>query len=989
MKLKKVLAGMLSAAVALSSAGASLPVSADSTLPESPYESSDNVSVGTIFFDPGDWNSESIYFYIWDDSDDALRFASQDGWGPDNNWGSRKLAGVKNDMGIFESYPIELADNRNYYVIFYDPYTGNQTFDCVLNKSAFGDVARRTGEILENPADSTLTAESAEFYSSHLTSRLCLTSSGKVQGRSVAPLVDRPLEVAKFIFAYQGTYDIVSGNDVVTVQSVSNGIKAFETTPEDVWKAYTGLKDNDYYAPNYTDAREAEAKAIIFNNQGYADSTDVSGDWENNGEYSSETLFDYYSTTDGTIITGYKGTESHVKIPPYINGNPVTVISNFSEYNSSENGTANVRRVTIPDTVTAIEEMAFYNCTSLSEIDFPDSLEKIGQDAFDGTPWLENYSGDFVIPVNGLLVKYKGQDENVNIPEGISVICDGAFFLDDHVKSVVIPSSVESIGSFALSCSGLEDVTIPNTVENIDGYAFYGTPWLENYPTDFVIVGNKILIAYIGTEQNVVIPSTVRTVASNIFLQKRVSQNNILSVQIPNSAFNVNKYAFSQLESLQRVIIPESVTNIGDNMLYGSKNAVIYCIAGSVAEQYAIDNGIPYQNVGNTEELPEIYTDTPSYSDTDSQTDTYPVTDTDTYSGTQTDTDTYADIYTDTDTQIGTDTDTYIDTYTDTDTDSGYDADTHTDTDTYTDTGAYSDTDTEFVKDPNKKYGKIKFDSGDWNSTRICFYIWDKTGDKTTYATKNGWGEDNPWGSKKTLGEKLPDGLFESYEFGITPGHETYVIFYDPDSGNQTYDCVLTEEAFGDVAVRTGEILENPVDSEKTAEAVKFAQSGLTAPLSITSTGRIQGETTLASINGAKEIALFVFKYQGTTDKVTGKEVVTVETVSKAVEAFDVNVDDIWNEYQALKTKEEYLDNYTQQREAEAKNIIFSAAKVDRPSGDVDGDGSLSSHDALLILRGSSGMAKLTDDQILFADVDGDGEVTSSDALSVLRQSTL
>lgn len=984
MKLKKALAGILSAAVAFSSAGASLSASADVVSTESSYASTDSVSVGTIYFDPGDWNSDSIYFYIWDDSDDVLRFASNEGWGTDNNWGSKKLAGVKTDTGLFESYPIELEDNRNYYVIFYDPYTGKQTFDCVLNKNAFGDVASRTGEILENPTDSTLTAESAEFSRSGLTSRLCMTSSGKVQGKSIAPLVDRPLEVAKFIFAYQGTYDIVSGNDVVTIQSVSNAIDAFETTPEDVWKAYTGLKDKDYYAWNYTEAREAEAKELIFNSQGSEAPTDSSDD---NGDYSSESLFTYYTTFNGVVITGYKGSEAHVKIPPYIEGSPVTVISKFSPYVFSDKGVDSVTHVTIPDTVTEIGTMAFQGCSSLSEIDFPDSIQRIEADAFEGTPWLENYPGDFVIPVNGLLVKYKGDDENVSIPEGVSAICGSAFFPNNNVKSVVIPSSVVSIGSFALSCLNLEEVTIPDTVEIIDGYAFYGTPWIENYPTDFVVVGNKILVAYIGTEQNVIIPSTVKTVASNIFLQKEVKPDNILSVQIPGSVTVVDHYAFSQLESLQRVIIPESVMTIGRNIVYGSDNAVIYCVAGSAAEEYAIHNDIPYQNIGNTETLPDIYTDTPTASDTDTQTDSdAPViieSDTDIYTDADSETDTYTDTVTDTqtDTESNTDTDSNTDTVTETDTD------TNTQSDTETDSG--SDTDSELVKDPNKKYGKIKFDAGDWNSKRICFYILDSTGTNTTFATKNGWVDEDPWGSKKTLGEQLSNGLFESYEFGITPGHDTYVIFYDPDSGNQTFDCVLTEAAFDDVARRTGTILENPVDSEKTAEAVRFVQSGLTARLTITSTGRVQGETVPATMNGAREIALFVFKYQGTTDKISGKEIVTVENVSNAVEAFGVNVDDIWNEYQALKNKEEYRDIYTQEREADAKNIIFSSAKVERPSGDVNGDGTLSSHDALIILRGSSGMINLTEEEMQYADVDGDGQVTSSDALYVLRQSTM
>ena len=55
--------------------------------------------------------------------------------------------------------------------------------------------------------------------------------------------------------------------------------------------------------------------------------------------------------------------------------------------------------------------------------------------------------------------------------------------------------------------------------------------------------------------------------------------------------------------------------------------------------------------------------------------------------------------------------------------------------------------------------------------------------------------------------------------------------------------------------------------------------------------------------------------------------------------------------------------------------------------GDVNGDGDIDSADALIILRASIQLEKLTDDQRLLADVNGDGEIDSSDALEVLRYS--
>lgn len=53
----------------------------------------------------------------------------------------------------------------------------------------------------------------------------------------------------------------------------------------------------------------------------------------------------------------------------------------------------------------------------------------------------------------------------------------------------------------------------------------------------------------------------------------------------------------------------------------------------------------------------------------------------------------------------------------------------------------------------------------------------------------------------------------------------------------------------------------------------------------------------------------------------------------------------------------------------------------------MDGDGFITSADALTILRTSSGLSKLTTEQTKLADIDGDVKITSGDALAVLRYS--
>lgn len=71
-----------------------------------------------------------------------------------------------------------------------------------------------------------------------------------------------------------------------------------------------------------------------------------------------------------------------------------------------------------------------------------------------------------------ILLKYRGTEENVQIPENVTVIGDEAFSYCSII-SITIPDSVEEIGCGAfLGCSSLLSITIPDSVKEIGDYAF-------------------------------------------------------------------------------------------------------------------------------------------------------------------------------------------------------------------------------------------------------------------------------------------------------------------------------------------------------------------------------------------------------------------------------------------------------------------------------------------------------------------------------------
>ena len=93
---------------------------------------------------------------------------------------------------------------------------------------------------------------------------------------------------------------------------------------------------------------------------------------------------------DGTLcITSYKGSDTEVVVPESIGKSKVTTIgylafSPQAKRITSEilNSRKNITQITIPNSVTSIDDAAFKGCTSLTNISIPDSVTSIGDRAF-------------------------------------------------------------------------------------------------------------------------------------------------------------------------------------------------------------------------------------------------------------------------------------------------------------------------------------------------------------------------------------------------------------------------------------------------------------------------------------------------------------------------------------------------------------------------------------------------------------------------------
>lgn len=137
--------------------------------------------------------------------------------------------------------------------------------------------------------------------------------------------------------------------------------------------------------------------------------------------------------------------------------------------------------VAIPESVTSIGRETFYGCSRLESITIPKSVKTIGAWALHNTAWYSNQD-DGVIYLGKLFYGYKGympKGDILEIKAGTTAICGGAFCKKDgeegysNLASITIPEGVTSIGDYAFAnCTGLTSIVIPESMASIGFYAF-------------------------------------------------------------------------------------------------------------------------------------------------------------------------------------------------------------------------------------------------------------------------------------------------------------------------------------------------------------------------------------------------------------------------------------------------------------------------------------------------------------------------------------
>ena len=316
----------------------------------------------------------------------------------------------------------------------------------------------------------------------------------------------------------------------------------------------------------------------------------------------------YNSGIGGYYVTGIVTAKGDVVIANRVNDLPVVGIHSQAFINCLD-----LTSISIPSTVTYVEDEAFsgcknlrsvkfadnsrlnsigtnafYNCSGLTSITIPDGVTSIGSSAFDGCSGLASITLPFVGAT-----KDGTSNTHFGYIFGASDYSSNSYYVPETLKSVVITGGRE-IGSNAFrGCSGLTEITIPNSVTSIGSSAFYNCSGLTSIiiPDGVTSIGNSAFSGCSGLK-GVYITDIAKwcnisfgdPAANPLFYARKLylSGNLVTNLVIPNGVTKIGSYAFWYCSGLTSITIPNSVTNIGSSAFNGCSGLTSITIPNSV-----------------------------------------------------------------------------------------------------------------------------------------------------------------------------------------------------------------------------------------------------------------------------------------------------------------------------------------------------------------------------------------------------------------------
>ena len=257
-------------------------------------------------------------------------------------------------------------------------------------------------------------------------------------------------------------------------------------------------------------------------------------------------------------------------------------------------------------TVSSIQSLAFHNCETLTRVTIPSTVQGIvqyasmgmdGSNPFlgctalerievdDNNKWLRDVDGvlfnkdmtrlyaypsgatqtSYDVPegttrINQSAISYNASLQKITLPHSVEKIDGGAFSDCPNLKEIILSEKLTYLSAFLFkNCKSLESVNIPTSVKETGEQIFMGCTSLTTItlPDGLTFVGS-LAFKDCTSLKSAILPSTLQSVSHGMFS----GCSSLVDVLIHEGVELVETSAFNDCVSLKRLDIPQSVTYI-------------------------------------------------------------------------------------------------------------------------------------------------------------------------------------------------------------------------------------------------------------------------------------------------------------------------------------------------------------------------------------------------------------------------------------------
>ena len=159
------------------------------------------------------------------------------------------------------------------------------------------------------------------------------------------------------------------------------------------------------------------------------------------------------------------------------------------------------------------------------------------------------------------IIAHKSELHSVRVPPGVTEIDSGVFCRCHWLQKVVLPESIETIGSAFRWCISLESVNIPSSTTTIGNAAFAGNLSLRSIvvPASVTTLGSHLFQLCMSLT-HVSLPATLESIPDGAF-QYCV---NLTHLDLPDSVTHIGTHSFAHCVSLLKLRLPKKLKNVSD-----------------------------------------------------------------------------------------------------------------------------------------------------------------------------------------------------------------------------------------------------------------------------------------------------------------------------------------------------------------------------------------------------------------------------------------